>query len=127
MPFDSSMEPVGQFKQMYEVRLVENNRFTVTIKMALTGAASWSVWPGPELESSGQLAAATNVAALEGLGKLGPEQLQWLEAVEGATGRPPGCLRAHSAVVGIPGLALGYGGQGEGSRLPQTFRLGDGF
>ena len=50
----------------------------------------------------------SNVRALEGLGKLGPEQLEWLEAPQDTADQPPRRrLRTHPAVVRLSGMGLG--------------------
>ena len=53
----------------------------------------------------------SNVAALEGLSKLGPEQIQWPEADLKSQTRqaPSGGVCPRSAVVGLSGMGLGDG------------------
>ena len=60
-----------------------------------------------------------NSAALEGMGKLGADQLEWLEAdLKGRSSSTPLVLFAHLPLWTVyPELGLGYAGQRAGAEL----------
>ena len=66
-----------------------------------------------------------NVGAIEGLGKLGPDQLAWLESDLKATIQQHARrrLRAHTSLVVVSRLGLGDSGQRGGAHLSQALWL----
>ena len=63
-----------------------------------------------------------------GLGNLGNEQLEWLEARREGPLRfdPDRRVRAHPVVDGLSGMGLGHPGRRPGAVVPEALRLGDG-
>ena len=70
----------------------------------------------------------SNVAALEGLGKLGPEQIQWLEAdLKNQSASRPVVVFAQIPLWSVlPGLGLGNRRQRPGTWISQTVWIGHG-